>query len=122
VRSQQILSRQQQTEETLQINSHLNTLETKLRQVTQEKAELQAQLRTLSPDSKGSKQKIPRSNSLPVTPLGGTSLGGGNLTKKSKDFEEEANENLINELTQKSLPPSSPSLFSHAAPSFCAPV
>jgi hypothetical protein len=103
VRSQQILARQQQTEETLQIHSHLNSLEAKLRQVTQEKAELQAQLRTLSPDSKGSKHKIPRSNSLPVTPVGGGGAGGGggSMAKKPKDFDDEANESLIDELTQK---------------------
>lgn len=74
-----------------------------MRQVTQEKAELQAQLRTLSPDSKGSKQKLPRSNSLPVTPLGGSGVGVGDVrAKKSTDFDEvQENETLINELTQK---------------------
>lgn len=91
VRSQQIIARQQQTEEALQVHAHLNNLEAKLRQVTQEKADLQAQLRSFS-GIPSPKQKLPRSNSMPITP---------SSTKKGKETEDSANENLINELTQK---------------------
>lgn len=81
VKSQQILARQQQTDETLKINAHLNTLEAKLRQATQEKAELQAQLKSFlngeidindesfkSLCGSSGKKITNRSNSMPVTP------------------------------------------------------
>lgn len=92
VRSQQILARQQQTDETLQVHAHLSNLEAKLRQVTQEKADLQAQLRSYS-GIPSSGKKMPRSNSMPITPA--------SSVKKVEDPVNEVSENLINELTQK---------------------
>jgi hypothetical protein len=113
VRSQQILSRQQQTDETLQIHSHLNHLEAKLRQVTQEKADLQAQLKGFgglpSPaDSKGNKNKFPRSNSMPIPTAMATATSTPALVTSTKSegeggYDDEASLALINELTQKSV-------------------
>jgi hypothetical protein len=114
VRSQQILSRQQQTDETLQIHSHLNALEAKLRQVTQEKADLAAQLKSATGGGNGSggsspmKNKFPRSNSMPIpSPVTASAARASLSTKEETPTEEPAEGNgdeaiaLINELTQK---------------------
>lgn len=105
VKSQQILSRQQQTDEALQVHAHLNNVEAKLRQVTQEKAELQNQLKNLmngvvptttTPEQNGKTKKVSRANSTPVT-------------KRGKDIDEdnfreqdnEVSSTIINDLKSK---------------------
>lgn len=108
VKSQQILSRQHQTDEALQVHAHLNTVEAKLRQVTQEKAELQHQLKNLmngvvpttTPEQNGKSKKVSRANSTPVTKKG-KDVDDNNNNNNFNDSNNESSSAIINELNAR---------------------